>query len=82
MPSEALGLGVGHWRPREHDIETGRQLVHAAVEAGRMGEARRHLEAVAQHPDRERADALHAELQRAIADAEQAGGRFTANRAR
>src|SRR5919199_4670491 len=45
-PADALGLGVGHWRPREHDVEVGRQLVLAAIEAGRAGEARRTLEAL------------------------------------
>ena len=43
LPNEALGLGVGHWRPREHDLDAGRHVVHAAVEAGRISEARRHL---------------------------------------
>ncbi|MFP5347863.1 MAG: hypothetical protein ACLGIA_12670, partial [Actinomycetes bacterium] len=27
LPDEALGLGVGHWRPREHDVEAGRQVI-------------------------------------------------------
>ncbi len=43
-PDDALGLGVGHWRPRDHDVEVGRQLVRAAVEARRPGEARRMLD--------------------------------------
>lgn len=67
LPGDALNLGVGHWRPREHDLEAGRQLVEAAVEAGRVGEARRHLEALALHPDAGRAAALRAELERLIA---------------
>ncbi|GAB3598145.1 hypothetical protein GCM10027446_27640 [Angustibacter peucedani] len=49
MPEAALSLGVGHWRPREHVPEAGRELVQAAAEAGRVGEARRHLDALAEH---------------------------------
>lgn len=66
LPGDALGLGVGHWRPREHDVEAGRHLVHAAVDAGRMGEARRHLEALSMHPDQGRVAPLRAELEREI----------------
>lgn len=69
MPGDALGLGVGHWRPAEHDVEAGRHLVKAAVEAGRMGEARRHLEALSLHPDQGRVAPLRAELEREIAAA-------------
>jgi hypothetical protein len=65
-PDAALNVGVGHWRPREHDLEAGRQLVEAALEAGRPGEAKRHLEAFAQHPDRGRAEALRRELERVM----------------
>lgn len=65
-PADALNVGVGHWRPREHTLEAGRQLVEAALEAGRTGEARRHLQALAQHPDRGRAEALRRELERLI----------------
>jgi hypothetical protein len=46
MPDAALSLGVGHWRPREHIAAAGREMVLAAVEAGRLSEARRHLEAL------------------------------------
>src|SRR3954454_22427995 len=35
LPAEAIGLGIGHWRPREHQVEVGRQLVLAAIEARR-----------------------------------------------
>ncbi|HET9656867.1 MAG TPA: hypothetical protein VFP72_16050 [Kineosporiaceae bacterium] len=68
LPDEALGLGVGHWRPREHDPEAGRQLVEAAVEAGRKADARRHLDALSQHPDVGRVQILRAELERRIAE--------------
>lgn len=68
LPDEALGLGVGHWRPREHDLEAGRQLVEAAVEAGRKADARRHLEALTEHPDVGRVQELRVELERRIAE--------------
>jgi hypothetical protein len=68
LPDEALGLGVGHWRPREHDLEAGRQLVEAAVEAGRKADARRHLAALSQHPDVGRVQVLRAQLERRIAE--------------
>lgn len=77
MPSEALGLGVGHWRPREHTVQAGRHLVHAAVEAGRISEARRHLEVLAEHPDTTQVEPLRAELERAITEADRDRGRFT-----
>ena len=51
MLDAALSLGVGHWRPREHVPEAGRELVQIAVQAGRIGEAKRHLAALEAHPD-------------------------------
>ncbi len=51
MLDAALSLGVGHWRPREHVPEAGRELVHIAVQAGRIGDAKRHLSALEAHPD-------------------------------
>jgi hypothetical protein len=76
LPSEALGLGMGHWRPREHDLEAGRHLVLSAIEAGRIGDARRHLDALSLHPDEGRVSALRAELEGLIArlEAERAAG--------
>lgn len=71
MPGDALNLGVGHWRPREHSLDAGMQMVHAAVAAGRIGEARRHLEALAAHPDQGRAAAVSSELESEIARAEE-----------
>ncbi len=47
----ALMLGVGYWRPTEHDVHAGKHLVAAAVDAGRLPEARRHLDAMRGHPD-------------------------------
>jgi hypothetical protein len=76
LPSEALGLGVGYWRPREHDLEAGRHLVLAAIEARRIGDARRHLAALSGHPDEGRVAGLRAELEGLIAqlEAERASG--------
>jgi hypothetical protein len=75
LPGDALGLGVGHWRPREHDLEAGRQLVTAAVEAGRVAEARRHLAALELHPDQGRVAAVRAELERLIQHSESGAAR-------
>lgn len=50
-PAEAVGHGVGHWRVREHHPEAGRQLVLAAIESGRLAEARLHLDAMAASDD-------------------------------
>jgi len=62
-PAEALSLGVGHWRPKEHTPEAGKQLIKAAVEAGRLGEAHRHFEALAEHPDTGYVGRVRAELE-------------------
>lgn len=75
LPGDALGLGVGHWRPREHDVEAGRQLVTAAVEAGRVAEARRHLVALELHPDQGRVAPVRAELERLIERSETGSAR-------
>jgi hypothetical protein len=69
QPVEALGLGVGHWRPREHDPEVARQLVLASIEAGRPLEARHHLAALDDYPDQVYVADLRAELEQAIAEA-------------
>jgi hypothetical protein len=73
MPGEALNLGVGHWRPREHVLDAGREVVQAAVEAGRPQDARRHLEAIGQRPDADAdaARALQVELEPLVAAAEE-----------
>lgn len=66
----ALGLGMGHWRPEEHSVAAGRELVVAAVEANRLAEARRHLDALASHPDSHEVEAMRPDLERYIAAAE------------
>lgn len=62
LPAEALGLGVGHWAPQDHVVEAGRQVVLAALEAGRPMDARRHLEGLSDAPDTAGAQAVRAEL--------------------
>jgi len=71
LPVEALGLGVGHWRAKEHPPAAGRQLVLAAIEADRIFEAKHHLASLAMHPDAALVAPLQSELTLAIAQAEQ-----------
>jgi hypothetical protein len=66
LPGEALNLGVGHARVREHDLSVGAELVHAALAAGRPDEARTHLEALVEHPDQTGLSLLLPELERAL----------------
>jgi len=68
----ALGLGMGHWRPTEHPLEAGRELVSAAVDARRLAEARRHLDALGAHPDATGVAAMRRDLEVAITAAERA----------
>jgi hypothetical protein len=65
----ALSLGTGHWRPAEHKPEVGREMVSAALAAGRYGEAKRHRAAMMAHPDTEHTTVLVADLERQIAKA-------------
>jgi len=72
LPTEGLGLGVGHWRVGSHVPEVGRELVLAAVEAGRPAEARGHLDAMATYgrlPSR-----MRAELEQVVAEASSHSG--------
>ena len=62
LPGEALNLGVGHWRVREHTPAVARELVLAALEADRPLEAKHHLQALDLHPDKAEVAALHTEL--------------------
>ncbi|GAB3174352.1 hypothetical protein GCM10027059_46400 [Myceligenerans halotolerans] len=70
MPVEALGLGVGHWRVRDHTPEVGQHLVRAALEADRPFEAKQHLRALDLHPDGDAVAKLRAELEQEIAASE------------
>ena len=70
QPVEALNLGVGHWRAKEHDPEVARHLVHAALEAGRPFDAKQYLAALEQRDDAADLADLRAELSQAIAAAE------------
>ncbi|WNB84515.1 hypothetical protein [Cellulomonas sp. ATA003] len=70
QPVEALGLGVGHWRPREHSPEVGAHLVRAAIEADRAFEARQHLQSLDMYPDQRSITDLKAELEALVVRAE------------
>ena len=65
----ALALGTGHWRPAEHKPEVGREMVLAALAAGRLGEAKRHRAALMANPDVQHSAALAADLEKQIAKA-------------
>ena len=71
LPVEALGLGVGHWRAKEHTPEVGRQLVLAALEADRIFDARHHLANLESNPDTQAVDQIRKELEVQIAHSEQ-----------
>lgn len=71
QPVEGLGLGVGHWRAKEHTPEVGRQVVLAALEADRLFDARHHLDSLAYSPDKRAVAKIRPELEKAIAQAEQ-----------
>jgi hypothetical protein len=60
--AEAYRLALAHWRPREHELAAGRQLVLAGLEAGRAAELRGHLDALASLPGNGPAQVLRAEL--------------------
>lgn len=62
LAEDALRLGTGHWRPGSHVLGAGREIVLAALEAGRLQEARRVLHILRDHPDRFRAGILCADL--------------------
>jgi hypothetical protein len=65
----ALSLGTGHWRPAEHRPEVGREMVRAAIAAGRLGDARRHRASLLLNPDTAHTAPLAADLEREIAKA-------------
>jgi hypothetical protein len=68
LPGEALSLGIGHWRSREHDSAVGGQMVLAALEAGRPDEAKQHLATLDSHPDTGAVARLRPALDKAIAE--------------
>lgn len=70
QPVEALGLGVGHWRPKEHTPKVGEHLVHAALEADRPFEARQHLKSLDYYRDQRAVAALRTELEPLVVQAE------------
>ncbi len=70
QPVEALGLGVGHWRPKEHTPKVGEHLVHAALEADRAFEARQHLKSLDFYRDQRSIAGLKADLGALVAQAE------------
>jgi hypothetical protein len=71
LPTDALGLGIGHWRPREQTPEVGRHVVLAALEADRPLEAKQHLKALDLYPDQDAIAPMRAELALAVAQAQQ-----------
>jgi hypothetical protein len=70
LPVDALGLGVGHWRPREHTPLVAEHLVHAALEADRPFEARQHLRSLDLFPDQRAIADLKNDLELLIAQSE------------
>ncbi len=71
QPVEALGLGVGHWKPREMNPEVARHLVHAAIEAGRPLDAKQYIASLDLYPDQVEVAGLRDELIHVLAQAEQ-----------
>jgi len=70
LPVEAIGLGIGQWRPLEHTPRAAKHLIAATLEADRPFDARRHLEAIQGHRDAKAAAAVAAEFEAKIAQAE------------
>ncbi|MHB1064017.1 MAG: hypothetical protein ACYC1Z_05920 [Georgenia sp.] len=72
LPAEGLGLGVGHWSPKDNIVEAGRQVILAAVEAARPIDARRHLNALVTARGHTEVAAVVAELEPLVARVEAA----------
>src|SRR6478609_466107 len=68
-PVDALGLGVGHWHPKDHDPEIARQLVLASIEAGRPLEAKQHIRSLDLYRDQRAVAGLREELVLEVAQA-------------
>jgi anti-anti-sigma factor len=58
LPSDAVMLGIAHWRPRSHELDVARQLVLAAVEAQRLGDLRRHFDNLLAGPEAPSVEAI------------------------
>jgi anti-anti-sigma factor len=58
LPSDAVMLGIAHWRPRSHEFEAARQLVLAAAEAQRLGDLRRHFDNLLAGPEAPSVEAI------------------------
>lgn len=71
QPVEALGLGVGHWRPKEHTPAVAEHLVRAALEADRTFEARQHLRSLDLYRNQREVAGLRAELEELVVRSEQ-----------
>src|SRR6478752_9049605 len=74
LPVEALGLGTGHWHPKDHDPEVGRELVLAAVEADRPLDAKQHLASLDLYPKQDDIAQMRRELARLVDQAERHAG--------
>ena len=58
LPSDAVMLGIAHWRPRSHELDAARQLVLAAAEAQRLGDLRRHFDNLLAGPEAPSVEAI------------------------
>lgn len=70
LNGEAIGLGIGQWRPLEHTPRAAKHLIGAMLDSGRPLDARRYLEAIRTHQDTKGAAAVAAEFTDKIAQAE------------
>lgn len=72
LPAEGLSLGVGHWAPRQQSADVGREVVRAALDAGRVSDARRHLKDLAEFGGHDKhTEQVVAELEPFVAAAEE-----------
>ncbi len=62
LPAEAVNLATSRWRPREHSLDAARAVIESAIEAGRVGDARRSLAALDSHEDAEGVAAIVTDL--------------------
>lgn len=71
---DAVTFGVAHWELASRHVEAGSEIVQAALDANRVGEARRLLDSLAADPDLAGATKVKA-LERLVAAAEAAATR-------